>query len=294
MIWSDNLNFEGVASTVSWPLKGGAVQPFATVGWFPIKEQSQGVQGRRSLWGAQVGSQFELGSRTRVKLGLAYYRYNGIEGREDTSYTFNSTLGDYVGDPTRAGMYEYGNGLRQKGNTVFETNPASPSLDPKWGLAYRFAPLALTASAEFTHFSPFSMLLAAEYVRNTAFDVGDFQRRAGSAFNNVDPGGQRDGYYLKFAFGWPEVQEARQWQASVSYRHIGSDAVLDAFNDSDLGLGGTNLEGFTLGFTYGLYRNTSLGVRYLSAKSIDPTINSNFPDARYNVNSLQVDLKVRF
>jgi len=84
------------------------------------------------------------------------------------------------------------------------------------------------------------------------------------------------------------------WQAQFAYRHVGSDAVLDAFTDSDLGLGGTNLRGFTVGFQYGLYRNTTVGVRYMSAQNIDTTLNSAFPTASYKVNTLQVDFNVRF
>ncbi|MEN9453134.1 MAG: hypothetical protein RLZZ369_2193, partial [Pseudomonadota bacterium] len=64
--------------------------------------------------------------------------------------------------------------------------------------------------------------------------------------------------------------------------------------DSDLGLGGTNVKGFTLGFNYGLYRQTTLGMRYLSGRSIDSPINDFNPDAKYGVSSLQVDLNVRF
>lgn len=298
MIWSDNLNFDGLAATASWWSEDGKWGPFATLGWFPVKEENPGVRGRRSLVGAQAGSQMDLSERTRLKFGLAYYRYYNIAGRDDSAsyYPDTSTSSTtIVAYPTTVGRYDYESGLRQKGNTVFETAPAADlDLAPHWGLAYNFAPVALTASAEFAHFNPYSLLVSAEYVYNTAFDVGDFQRRAGAAFAGVNPGGRRDGYQLKLAFGALDVREAGQWQVSASYRHVGSDAVLDAFTDGDLGLGGTNLKGFTLGGAYGLYHNTSLSVRYLSATSIDPTINSLVPSSKYGVSSLQVDLNVRF
>ena len=60
----------------------------------------------------------------------------------------------------------------------------------------------------------------------------------------------------------------------------GSDAVLDAFTDSDLGLGGTNLRGYILGFTYGLYRNSTIGVRYLAAENIDTVSETAVPGTR--------------
>ena len=107
-------------------------------------------------------------------------------------------------------------------------------------------------------------------------------------------GGSAEGYQLKLGIGAFEVQDAGDWQVQLTYRRVGSDAVLDAFTDSDLGLGGTNLRGFILGASYGLYRNTSVGVRYMAAENIDTMLNKSFPNARYQTNSLQVDLNVRF
>lgn len=294
MVWSENLNFEGVAASARWFNEDRTAVPFATVGWFPIREQRPGERGGRSLIGAQVGAQLEPTSRTKVKLGLAYYRYQNLEGREDNGYYVESNGGS-VADPIVYGRHEYGRNLRQKGNTLFQTNPAD--LTPVWGLAYKFEPMVLTASAEFMHFAPFSLMVSAEYAKNLGFDAADFRRRAGSAFAGVNPGGKDDGYIMKAAFGWPEVTDLGHWQLTTSYRHIGSDAVLDAFNDSDLGLGGTNLEGYTLGFNLGLARQTMLGVRYLAGRTIDSPLNNLTnaqSKAKYQVNTLQVDLNVRF
>ncbi|MEK8086065.1 putative porin [Aquabacterium sp. A3] len=299
MTWNENLNFEGFAATFRRPQVDDGFAPFLTLGYFPLRENSAS-RNRRSLVGAQLGTSLEVSSRTRVKLGLAYYRYNNIAGRAETDFEQftdpdTNTVGIAVGQ--RYGQYEYPVGLRQRGNTVFETNPLLPVADgvdlirPTWGLAYDFRPLVLTASAQFTHFSPFNLLLSAEYAYNTAFSESDFRKRSNYDLN---PGGRRDGYNLKLAVGATEVRDMGDWQAQFAYRHVGSDAVLDAFTDSDLGLGGTNLRGFTVGFQYGLYRNTTVGVRYMSAQNIDTTINSSFPTASYKVNTLQVDFNVRF
>ena len=299
MTWNENLNFEGFAATFRRPQVDDGFAPFLTLGYFPLRENSAS-RNRRSLWGAQLGTNWELSSRTQVKLGVAYYRYNNIAGRAETDFEQftdpdTSTVGIAVGQ--RYGQYEYPVGLRQRGNTVFETNPLLPVADgvdlirATWGLAYDFRPLVLTASAQFTHFSPFNLLLSAEYAYNTAFSESDFRKRSNY---NLNPGGRRDGYNLKLAVGATEVRDMGDWQAQFAYRHVGSDAVLDAFTDSDLGLGGTNLRGFTVGFQYGVYRNTTVGVRYMSAQNIDTTINSSFPTASYKVNTLQVDFNVRF
>ncbi|MEY2840374.1 MAG: hypothetical protein RJB60_2673 [Pseudomonadota bacterium] len=296
MTWSENLNFEGFATTLRRPVVDDGVAPFLTLGYFPLREASPPGRNSRSLWGAQLGTSLELNARTHLKFGLAYYSYNNIEGRSDSDYTLLSS-GISVGQ--RYGRYEYPVGLRQRGNTVFETNPLltfnGDVIKPTWGLAYRFKPLVLTAAAELTHFSPFNILLSAEYANNTAFSAADFHKRADATFyGKVNPGGSGEGYQLKLAVGDTEVRDFNDWQLAFGYRRVGSDAVLDAFTDSDLGMGGTNLRGYTLGLNYGLYRNTTLGMKYLASENIESTLNSNYPNASFKVNTLQVDLNVRF
>lgn len=299
MTWSENLNFEGVATTFRYNEAAEGVTPFLTMGYFPMRENGTPRRGSRHMVGAQLGSGWDLDSRTRLKFGVALYDYRNVEGRSDTD--FEDGL-DSSGNPVPVigatyGQFEYPVGLRQKGNTVFETSPISgyDNIAPIWGLAYKFRPLVLTASAAFSHFSPFNVMLSAEYARNMAFDENDFRKRAtDAAFAGVSPGGRREGYQLKVGVGAFEVRDAGDWQMQLTYRHVGSDAVLDAFTDSDLGLGGTNLRGYTLGVNYGLYRNTALGVRYLAAENIDTTLNKSFSNARFQTNSLQVDLNVRF
>lgn len=293
MVWSDNLNFEGVAATFRNVPTDGSFTPFATVGWFPLREASKPARTSRSLAGAQLGLAWEPAVRTKFKLGLAYYSYKNMAGREDLDYIVDGAR--VSGTGPSYGQFEYTGSMRQKGNTVFETNPTFDlDVSPVWGLAYDFRPVVLTMSAELTHFSPYSLLLSGEFVKNSGVDVNSFHRRAGASYASVNPGGRDKGYHLKLAFGSPEVREESQWQLSTSYRHVGSDAVLDAFTDSDLGLGGTNLKGFTLGGAYGLYRNTTLGARYLSAQTIDTPLNAAYLSAKYKVNTLQVDLNVRF
>lgn len=297
MVWSENLNFDGLAATFHLPTPPVDFAPYATVGWFPLREQTPPSRGSRWLMGAQLGAAWDAAARTRLKFGLAYYNYKNLAGEQDTNYdtALNGSGQPVVVPHVEYGKFEYPSGMRQRGNTVFETNPLfSTDIAPIWGLAYQFRPLVLTASAELTHFSPYSLLLSAEYAKNMAFDANSFHHRAGAAYLNVDPGGKDKGYHFKLAFGAPEVRETGQWQLSTSYRYVGSDAVLDAFTDSDLGLGGTNLQGFTLAGLYGLYRNTTLGARYLSAKTIDTPLNASYPNAKYKVNTLQVDLNVRF
>ncbi len=290
LVWSENLGFDGIsagfklppAPTASWA-------PFATIGYFPVRESSP-PRRSRSLLGAQVGAQWEMSDRTRVKFGLAQYRFAGFEGRVDPDY-------DRVSGPGASyGQYEYEGGLRQRGNTLFLTNnplEIAAGLTPdkaRWGLAARFRPVALTVAAEFSHFAPFFVGLSGEVVRNVGYGRQNIIDRVGVYLDDA----RVFGVGVRGTFGAQQVRNSGEWQLSLGYKWLGSDAVPDAFVDSDLGLGGTNIRGVTAGLSYGMARDTQLGLRYLSGRTISsPTVQPGLKD-RYVVDSLQVDLNVRF
>ena len=290
MVWSENLNFDGVALQFRRPLSPTAEWlPFATLGYFPIREAVPPRRGR-SIVGAQVGVQWEASTLTRVRLGLAQYRFQNFTGRVDTDY-------DAITGPGRSyGQYEYEAGLRQRGNTLFLTNnplEIAAGLTPdraRWGLASRFEPVVLTAAAEFSHFAPYVVGLSGEVVRNSAYSRADVLQRSGVGLNDA----RVFGVQARATIGMQSLRNVGDWQGSLAYRWLGSDAVPDAFVDSDLGLGGTNVRGWTLGLQYAVARDTQLGLRWLSGRTISsPSVQQGLLD-RFNVDTLQVDLNVRF
>ncbi len=290
LTWSDNLNFEGVAATLKRPPVANATWlPFATVGYFPVRE-SLGAKSGRNVMGAQVGVQWEPGTRTRLKLGLAQYRFDHFEGRVDPDY-------DAISGPGASyGQYEYEASLRQRGNTLFLTNnplEIAGGLTPdkaRWGLASRFRPAAITAAAEFSHFSPFVVGLSGEVVRNTAFDRQEIFARTGIQVDDA----RSYGASVRATFGSAQVRDTGDWQVNLGYVWLGSDAVPDAFVGSDLASGGTNIRGVTAGLLYGVSRDTQLGLRVLSGRTISsPTVQAGLNN-RYSVLTMQVDLNVRF
>jgi hypothetical protein len=286
LIWSENLNFEGMALTAKWPTApDDVVQPFATVGYFPIRADNPPKQAR-SLTGVQAGMQLNFSSTTRLKLGVAQYSYNNIEGRPDEDYTLANGAG------ASYGQYEYEAGLRQKGNTLFLTNNLNDSSTTNyWGLASKFRPMTVTGALELGQFNPFFIMLSAEYVKNTAFSRKEIEER--TTIKMTD--GRADGYLLRGVFGAKEIRYAYDWQLSLTYRVSGSESVLDAFTDSDPALGGTNNKGYVLGASLGLDKNTSLSARYLSSQALQsPLALTGSSLGSYKVNTLQVDLNVRF
>lgn len=64
------------------------------------------------------------------------------------------------------------------------------------------------------------------------------------------------------------MEKRGDWQAGLQYKHIESDAVVDGFTDSDFGLGGTNMKGFTLWGAMALTPKATFGVKWVSTSQI--------------------------
>jgi hypothetical protein len=86
--------------------------------------------------------------------------------------------------------------------------------------------------------------------------------------------------------GYRELKQLGDWNAFVGYKWLESDAVIDAFADSDFGLGGTNLKGYFVGTSVALGPSVWLSARWMSANQI--------AGAPYAVDILQIDLNAKF
>ena len=290
LMWDDDLNFEGLAVNWQPAQKGDRFRPFVTVGYFPITaEDPPSRDEARSLVGAQVGAGWDVAAWQQLRLGVAIYDYRNFEGKREPNSAFDAI--NNVELTADYGSSQYGSGLRQKGNTLFETNAANDTAISRplyMGLAAKFRPVNLTGEWVLDYWYPTQLILAADYVYNTAFDKQEIERRTGLSMDDASASAWR----LGVTVGRPKIREQGDWNASLVYKRVGSDALLDAFTDSDFGYGGTNLEGFVLGMAYGLDRNTSLGFKYASADTIaSPTT---VAGDRFGVDTLQLDLAVRF
>ena len=281
LIWDEDLNFEGFATTIKPSFANGDFRPFLTLGAFPLREDSPPTRANRWMAGVQAGAKWNFSQNSRLTVGLAMYEFDKLEARVERD-------ADYLAGSASYGQFEYGSGLRQKGNTLFRTNASSDVGATIWGLASKFRPVNLTASLDLAHFDPVHVVLTADYVKNTAFDRSEIQRRTGVALTD----GKDYGYLFKLAVGMPKLEKRHDWQGSFAYRYLGSDATVDAFTDSDFGLGGTNLKGYQLGLNYGVDQNAWLSLRWMSAQSIESF--SLDPAHRFGVDLLQADVNVRF
>lgn len=87
-------------------------------------------------------------------------------------------------------------------------------------------------------------------------------------------------------FGDVTLERRWDWSVSLGYKYVESDAVVDGFTDSDFGLGGTNLKGYTLAGQLALAKRVWLRARWMSADSVDGPI--------FQVDTLQFDVNAKF
>jgi hypothetical protein len=82
------------------------------------------------------------------------------------------------------------------------------------------------------------------------------------------------------------MQKAWDWNVFLTYRYLQTDATLDSIDDSDFHLGGTNAQGYIVGTSVGIARNTWLQLRYFSSETIS--------GPHFGVNQVYLDLNSRF
>ncbi len=290
LVWADDLGFEGVAATYARDFSP-AVAGFVTAGWFPLRTDNPLSTTPRNLSALQAGVNWKLARGSAFRLAAALYQYHGISGRQEDNA--RSPAGVLAGDyGTRD---EYPAGLRQRGNTLFAINAPLDATQPTfWGLAAEFRSINLTGSLDIGAFDPVRVVLTGDYVKNLAFSRNSIFQRTGQQLSD----GRDSGYLGRILVGQPNIRQKNDWNVSLTYRWLGSDAVLDAFTNSDFGLGGSNNKGFVVGGSLGIDKNTWVSLRWMASSLIDsmaPRLaGSSTAPTKLGVDLFQVDLNARF
>jgi hypothetical protein len=234
-----------------------------------------------------------------IRTSVGYHDFHGMQGRlsdpcQVEVETFCST------DFLQPLFLTKGNTLSPLRQIVtINPNASLPQL-----LGYTFAYRVLNAELAVTLPLDDDTLVRAtgSYVRNLGFDRADICRfgLAGRPYNNNGAGGGsfcaatnpatfvggKNGYRGELIVGAIDPLKRGEWRANAGYRYLQSDAVLDAFTDSDFHLGGTNSKGYFIGGSYAVRNGLVLGARWLSANEI-----SGPPLA---IDVLQIDIEARF
>jgi hypothetical protein len=274
LIWGDDLSLEGALVGLT-PHIGDNFKLFGTAGLFPIQDvEPTPLTESKSKWlyGYQGGFSWQFVPRAGFKLAGALYDYRHVEGIPNAtlvSTDFNLTAAPF----------------RQKGNSVFDIDTFSNTVNGTQnyliGLASRFREANVTATVDLAIIGGKHLVLDADYVKNIGFDHNEILARTG-----LDLPQQTKGMQEKLTVGDLSFARRNAWQAYIGYRHVESDAVLDAFTDADFRLGGTDATGYYLGGRYAFEPNSTIGFRWFSAKQID-----GLPLA---IDVLQIDLIAAF
>ncbi len=271
LVWDSDLNFDGLALNVKKPLTDTeSWTSFLTAGAFPLQYDDFSNKGKW-LAAGQVGVERKDRTGVAARIGAAYYYYSNITG------VANNPLNPGATDWT-APMFQ------QKGNTLFNISADPTAI--KTALASEFKELNLTGTLNIGFWDPVHIVLLGDYVENLGFNKSKVARLTGLKA----PTKETTGYQIGMSVSRPAIETydrwSPPWKMFLNYKYLESDAVVDAFTDSDFHLGGTNAKGWILGAEYGLMKNTWLTLRWLTSNEISG------PPLRTDV--LQVDFNAKF
>lgn len=196
LLFDDDLNFDGVAATVSagnllsdnlrLSLTGGAFPLDFGNADYPETSQSKGSYASKWLLSGQFRADYRMDSGIEIKFGAAYHHFRNVQGRLSAPCIF-SAIGRplQLNDPDECST----DGTRafspRKGNTYFfirqltdtQLTPMDPVDNPLLlsareylGLVQRFHVLDLNASVAFPVSDTVKAELHGEFIKNMAFD----------------------------------------------------------------------------------------------------------------------------
>ena len=311
LIWANDLSFDGVVASV--PLKVhwdgnvvDSIKPFLVAGVFPVFNTDLNFATDNAakfpsydkwLDAAQAGVDWRTSNDFDIKVAAAYYYFKNMQGQLSTPFTPLNSSNAGSTDASRPSF-------AQNGNTYMEVRDIVPgplndngTIDQfqYFGLATPFHEFAATGRIEYNHFEPFQVSLTGEFVENTAFRETSVSAMAINNLGAVPSSGGtapflggNKGWITTLKFGDAVLQRAGDWNLGIGYRYLQSDAVVDAFTDSDFGgdLPGTNLEGYTIDGSLSLGHGVWFETKYFAASAI--------AGPSYKNDYLQLDLNTKF
>lgn len=285
MIWSETLSLEGIETKFTHDFSDD-LDGILIAGIFPIQQRDNEIisapgVGTENKWmfGYQTGLDWRFEPRDDLKTAVAFYDYRHVEGIAAT-------------DVNNIDQYDWSSaGFRQKGNQTFDIHALADvqqqgNVVPTYiGLVSKFRELNLSTSVDLGDFAPTHIIVRGDFVRNLGFHAQDIENRTGITDPEVLTA-RVAGYQAKVIVGREKPSNRGEWQVYTGYRHLDRDAVLDAYNDQDFHLGGTNAKGYFIGGRYGLAKDTTVHLRWLSADQVS--------GPQLAIDVLQLDLTTSF
>jgi len=305
MIWANDIGFDGMVVKGKYEVTDG-LTPFLTAGAFPVynTDLNFGTYNAAKfnsedkwLYAAQIGVDRSITDNFSFKGAVAYYDFENIQGKVSDAFTPQFSTDSGNTDDSRPSF-------AQNGNTYIALRNITPNATNNFGtinqwqyfgLATPFHEMAITGQLDYRGFEPIDVSLIGEFVKNMAFSTSAIENNGPplvpGPVNNLSNGtfaGGGIGYNIGLNVGHPAMEKLGDWNLSLTYRYLESDAVVDGFNDADFGgnLTGTNLQGYMIVGSLALTPRIWTSVRWMSADSIaGPT---------YKNDLIQVDVNAKF
>ncbi|MBV9994457.1 MAG: putative porin [Caulobacteraceae bacterium] len=287
LVLSDSLNLDGVEATAEHAF-GDRLSLFGAAGAFPVGYVGSGFPTNQAdkandhtkwLFAGQAGLQYGERPSWSLRGAVSYYDFYNMKGQLSAPCDLFTGITQCSTDWSRPDYM-------QKGNTLFllrniTPNPNSPFnfAQPQFvGLSYDYRLMNATIKVEFPLFGDVRGQLVGDYVRNLAYDpkrilsnpltqpVTNFGVTASGGVGSYRSG--PTGWMAGLVFGHLDPSNAGDWTLSLGYKYIEPDAVVDAFNDYDFHLGGTNAKGYFITGAYYVAHNTWLDFRWYSANEV--------------------------
>lgn len=314
LVWYRDLGFDGFAVQAKHEVWEGFT-PFAVAGAFPLyntdfnagsnlpvnpsdlnSPPSKFPSHDKWLFGGQVGFNARFSPEYAFRFGVAYYDFDNVQGQLSSPCIVELSSDVCDTDLTRPSFAQKGNTYTILRNIVptVANNFGQDNQFQYFGLVGQYRPVVVSAQLDLGHFHPTHIVLDGEYVNNTAFsrslmNAAAVNNRGPSLDGGTTPGpfnGGNQGWLGRVTVGDKEIRHLWDWNVHAGYKYLESDATIDAFADSDFGLGGTNLKGYFVGGNVGLGENVWASLRWMSA--------NNIAGVPYAVDVLQVDLNAKF
>jgi hypothetical protein len=298
LLFYDELNFDGLAvqarydftRSVSGFITGGAFPLFNTEFNFGSTNLVKTASHDAYLTAVQGGAEWKITKDYDAKLAVGYFAFNNVQGNISSPCLNPTAFGSCNTDDQVPGWVQFGNTLFPLRNIIAQpTATSSTGPQPQFfGLASKFNVLDIKGEFTLTNFHPIDVVLTADFVENLGFNRTSISSRG--PVNNFGNQGTfqagNNGYLGQITVGHQQLEKKWDWNFSLGYRYLETDAVLDALNDSDFHLGGTNAKGYTVVGNLALNKNVWMDAKWLSATQV-----SGQP---YTANVLLVDLNAKF
>ena len=171
------------------------------------------------------------------------------------------------------------------GAVVRFTKPVDMST-VKWADSFFFAMRDLASQASIDDFIANRPTSVGTGMEPASFDLAKYRTPYLVTARVFDEDGSQTALRLQPTTGFYLDDTMRNPPVGADYRYVGSDAVVDGFNDSEFNGGGSNAKGFVLTGAYALSKNAALGFQWNSNEQIaGPPLKSDY---------FQFDFKIKF